>query len=138
MGPVAQQVGHVFGFGLTVRVGGEEAVINQPELVGFGVDVHAIDQADASVVVLVEHRIVEQDVAPRAEHNLRAHLLLELAWREMAGLKKVAYVVVGEPVQVVGQVRARVIHLAAHQKLPVKLCRHFHSFFLKLHLLRKS
>jgi hypothetical protein len=44
------------------------------------------------------------------------------------GFEKVAHVVVREPVQVVGQVRARVIHLAAHQKLPVKLRGDFCGF----------
>ena len=34
---------------------------------------------------LVEHRVVEQDVAPRAERDLRAHLLPELVRGEMAG-----------------------------------------------------
>nr|WP_229748783.1 hypothetical protein [Hymenobacter frigidus] len=32
----------------------------------------------------VEHRVVEQDVAPRAERDLRAYLLPELVRREMA------------------------------------------------------
>ena len=33
----------------------------------------------------VEHRVVEQDVAPRAERGLRAYLLPELVRGEMAG-----------------------------------------------------
>ena len=117
-GQLAQHVGHVPELGLAVPVGSEEAVINQPELVG--VDAHAIDQPDAGnhavgvaavlaahqidapAMVLVEHRIVEQDVAPRAEHDLRAHLLPELAHGEPLGFEKIAHVVVGEPVQVVG------------------------------------
>ena len=41
--------------------------------------------------------------------------------REALGFEKVAHVVVREPVQVVSQVRAGVIHLAAYQKMLVKL-----------------
>ena len=145
-GQLGQHIGYVVELGLAIPVGGEEAVIKQPELVGFGVDVHASDQADASnhavgvaavlvadqfdasAVVLVEHRVVEQDVAPGGEYDLRAHLLLALAGREMTGSEKIAYVIVREPVQMVGQVRARVVHLVAHQKLPVKLRGYFHGF----------
>ena len=39
--------GHVVELGLAAHVGGEEAVVDEPELVGVGVDVHAGDQADA-------------------------------------------------------------------------------------------
>jgi len=145
-GQLGQHLSHVVELGLAVGFGGEEAVVNQPKLVGFGVDVHARHQADAGnhavgvaavlaarefdapAVVLVKHRVVKEHVAPRTQHDLRAHLLPELARREMTGFEKVTHVVVRQAVQVVGQVRARVIHLAAHQKLPVKLRRHFHSF----------
>ena len=44
------------------------------------------------------------------------------------GFEKVAHVIVREPVQV----RARVIHLAAHQKLPVKLRGDFCGFSLQI------
>ena len=67
-------------------------------------------------------------VAPRAERHLGPHLLPELARGEPLGFEKIAHVVVREPVQVVGQVRARVVHLAAHQKLPVKLRGDPHGF----------
>ena len=46
-GQLDQHIGYVLELGLAVHIGGEEAVVNPPELVGFGVDVHAIDQADA-------------------------------------------------------------------------------------------
>ena len=145
-GQLIEHVGHVVELGLAVGVGGEEAVVDEPELVGFGVDVHAVDQADAGnhavgvarilathqldapAVVLVEHRVVKQDVAPPTQHHLRAHLLPELTRRELAGLEEVPHVVVREALQVVGQVRARVVDLAAHQKLSVKLGRHLHGF----------
>ena len=85
-------------------------------------------------MVLVGHRVVEQNVAPGAECHLRAHRLPALAWREMAGFEKGARVVMRQPVQVVGQLRARIIHLAAHQKLPVRLCRRFPGFFFRVTL----
>ena len=85
-------------------------------MVRLGIDAHAGDQADAgnhavgvaavlpahqldaSAVVLVEHRVVEQDIAPRAEYDLRPHLLPELAGRETLGFEKVAHVIMREPV----------------------------------------
>ena len=46
-GQLPEHIGHVLELGLTVHVGGEEAVVDKPELVDFRVDVHAGDQADA-------------------------------------------------------------------------------------------
>lgn len=88
----------------------------------------AAHEFDAPAVVPVEHRVFEQDVASRAQYDLRAHLLPALAWGEMTGFKKVTHVAVRQSIQVVGQVRAGIIHLAAPQKLPVELRRHFHAF----------
>ena len=59
----------------------------------------AAHQRDTSAVVLVEHRVVKQDVAPRAEHHLRAHLLPELTGRETPGFEKVTHVVMREPIK---------------------------------------
>ena len=71
-----------FGFAVSVR--GEEAVLNELELASFDIDAHAGGQADAGnyamgvtrtrlpnqpdalAVVLVDYRVVKQDVAPRA------------------------------------------------------------------------
>ena len=88
----------------------------------------ATHQRDAPAVVLVEHRVVEQNVAPPAEHRLRAHLLPELTGRETPGFEKVAHVVMREPIQVVGQVRARIVAVAAHQKLPAEPYDYFYGF----------
>ena len=97
----------------------KRAVVNQPELVGVGIDVHARDQADAGnhavgvaavlaphesdapAVVLVEHGIIEQNVALRTQYHLNAHLLPELARGEMTGFEKVAHVIVRQALQVV-------------------------------------
>ena len=46
-GQLGLHVGHVVELGLAVGVGGKEAVINEPEQVGFVVDVNAGNQADA-------------------------------------------------------------------------------------------
>ena len=96
-GQLFEHVGYVVELGFAVGFGGEEAVVKQPELVRVGIDVHAghqadagnhavgvaavltADQVDAPAVVLVEHRVVEQDVAPRTQYHLWAHLLPELA-----------------------------------------------------------
>ncbi len=120
-GQLPQHVGHVVELSLAVGVGGEEAVVDEPELVRVGVDVHADDQADAGnhavgvaavlaadqfdapAVLLVEHRVVEQHVAPRAQHDLGTHLLPELAWGEMPVFEKVTHVVVRQALQVVGR-----------------------------------
>ena len=103
-GQLGKYAGHVLELDLAVHIGSEETVVNQSKLIGVGVDVHTIDQADAGnhavgvaailaadqfnapTVVLVEHRIVEQDVVTGAERHLWPHLLPELAWREMAGI----------------------------------------------------
>ena len=103
-GQLGEYASHVLELDLAVHVGGDEAVINQPKLVGVEVDVHEIDHADAdnhavgiaavlaadlldaTTVVLVEHRIVEQDVVTGAERHLLPHLLPELTWREMTGI----------------------------------------------------
>ena len=61
-------------------------------------------QLNALAVVLVEHRVVEQNVALGAENHLRAHLLPELARDKALVFEKVAHVVVREPVQVVVRV----------------------------------
>ena len=58
------------------------------------------------------------------------HRLPELMRSELLGFEKVAHVVVHQFFQTVDQIRAFVINLAVHQQLPVKLCRHFHGFFL--------
>ena len=81
------------------------------------------DQFDAPSVVLVEHHIVEQNVAPRTECHLWAHRLPELMRSEQLSYEKVAHVVVHQFFQTVDQIRAYVINLAVHQQLPVKLCR---------------
>ena len=75
-GQLPGHIGHVLELGLTVHVGGEEAVVDKPELVNFRFGVHAIDQADADnhavgvaavlaahqrdapAVALVKHRVV--------------------------------------------------------------------------------
>ena len=57
-------------------------------------------------------------------------LLPELMRSEPLGFEKVAHVVVYQSFQTVDQIRACVTKLAVHQQLPVKLCRHFHGFFL--------
>ena len=80
--------------------------------------------------MLVDHRVVKQNVAPGAEHDLRPHLLPGLARREMIDFEKVTHFVVHQALQVVGQVRARVIHLSAYQEPPIKLRGQFHGFSL--------
>ena len=50
----------------------------------MGLFMGAILSGSARPPQLVEHRVVKQDVALGAEHHLRAHLLPELARREMA------------------------------------------------------
>nr|GFC36529.1 hypothetical protein [Tanacetum cinerariifolium] len=97
-----------------IGLGGEEAVVEQPELLGFGIDIHAVDQANALddgmgvarilaayqlntlAVALVKHRVVKQHVAARAAYKLAPHLLPELTRGKAAGLEKILHIIVLE------------------------------------------
>ena len=57
------------------------------------------------------------------------HPLPELARRDTLRLEEIWHVVVREPLQVVGQVGARIVDLAHKQKLPVEVGAHFYAFF---------
>ena len=92
-----------------------EAAVDELELVGFGVDVHEIDQVDAG-----NHAVGVAAVLAVHQFNTLA-VVLRASCRQTRrspapalGFAKLAHVVVREAPQVVGQVRADVIHLATH------------------------
>ncbi len=126
-------------FGFTILLGIEDAVVKQPELVGGGIEVDAVDhpnafdnamsltrvltthQLDLMSMFFVEYRVIKQHVALWAELDLMAHLLPEPTRGKPARFEEVLYIVVGEALKVISQIRTRIVDLTAEQKLAVKL-----------------
>jgi len=107
-----QHIGHVVQLTLAIGFRGEEAVVEQPELLRVGTDIHAVDQAnafdnpvrvarvlaayqlDALAVALIEHRVIEEYVPPWAAHELGLYLLPELTRGKARGFEKILHIIV--------------------------------------------
>lgn len=114
-----QHVGHVIEFGLAIVVRCEVPVVNQPKLVGSGIDIYtlyqaetgnqavgvaailAADEFDTLTVMRAEHGVDKKYVTPGAEYDLRAHLLPELIRRKARGFEKTLHIVMQEASQMV-------------------------------------
>lgn len=44
---LGQHIQNVVNLGFAIRVGAEYAVVNEPKLIGFGIEINAVDNADA-------------------------------------------------------------------------------------------
>ena len=103
---------------LAVRLGGEDAVVDEPELVCVGIVVDTVDQADALddamrvarvltpdqlypvAVLLVEEGVVEEQVAFGAQGYLVPYPLPDHARRETARLEEILHVIMRQPSKV--------------------------------------
>jgi len=113
---LSQQVEDVVEFSFAIVVGGKEAIVEQPKLVGFGIDVYsgnqpdafnqavsvatvlAANQFDAVAVALIEHRVIEEHIAAHTRYQLGPYLLPELTWGKVAGFEEVPHVIVPQSV----------------------------------------
>jgi hypothetical protein len=102
-----------------VLIGIEDAVVNQPKLIGCGVKIDTVDYPDAfantmsiaavlpthefnfMTMLFVEHRIVKENVAIGIELELMANLLPDLAGGYPTSFEKVLYVIVGDTLEVI-------------------------------------
>jgi hypothetical protein len=135
-----QHVAHVVGLRLAVAVGARrriEPIVDHPEAVALRVHVDAGDHADAAdrmvrvaaplpaherdvpAVVLVEHRVVEDEKAPRRGHQIGPHLLPEVPGAERVAREIARDGIMAERIRVRRQVRHRVVDLAREQELAV-------------------
>src|SRR5205085_11110263 len=76
-------------------------------------------------VILIEHRIIEDEVAACGLHHLRAHIVPDETRRNTLATQVTVDGVVAQALRVVGEVRQRVVDLADEQVLAVVKARDF-------------
>lgn len=124
-------------FALTIGIRVEDAVVNYPELLCLGVDIHTCDQPDASDYALfvaapltthhldvgpetvVQHCVVENHMPLWVRCNGRLHLFPKQSWRELLASQVAVDGIMAKARQMVRHVREGVVDLAAQQELAV-------------------
>ena len=134
---VRQHVLHVIQLGFAVPVRVIEPIIQEPELVRLGIDIDTGHDADAlddgfgiatplpphqfngKGVVLIQHRVIKDQIRLRRRHDLRPHVVPDQARRELFGSQIAIDLVVRERLAMVGKIGQRVIDLTDQQILAV-------------------
>lgn len=147
---LVEHLQNVVNLALAILIGVKDAVVNEPELVGGRIEIHAVDYANAlddtvgvarvlaanqlnfMAVFFIEDGIIKQHVPIGTELDLVTDLLPYLAGRKAAGLEEVLHIVVSKALEMLGQISARVIDLAAEQKLAVELSGDFQCVFIQV------
>ena len=134
---VLEHLSDVIELRLPVLIGGVDPVVDDPEPVGLGVDVDAVDHADAADdalgvpaplpprrldlarVVLVEHGVIEEEVPLLGGHELAGDLLPDQARGDLLALEVAVYGVVAPALGVVGEVGDGVVDRAGEEERAV-------------------
>ncbi len=140
---VLQHLPNMVKFSLAVAIGVIDTVVNEPELVGLRVDVDTGDDADTTNdaagiaailaahqldgvrVILIEHRVIEDDVALLGRRQLRADIVPDETRCDALAAQVTVDGIMAQPLAMVGEVRQRVIDLADEQVLAVVEARNF-------------
>lgn len=151
-----EHIGHMIQLGFTISVRVEEPIIKYPEAVLNRVKVDTIDQADAlndamliaailptyavdsRGVGLLQHHIIEEQVAFQAAGKQGFDLLPKQTGRQFLLLEIAVHIVVRQVSKVVGQISTGVVDLARQQVLAVKFASRFHLATRTKLCLRKS
>ena len=139
---------HMVQLALAISVRIEDAVVNHPELLSAGVDVHAGDQpyaSDDTLLVatplpthhfdvrseaMIEYSVIKDQVCLIIKDKLWVYLLPQQARRKLLSSQVAVDGIMAEALQMVGHVRQCVVDLAAQQKLAVVEFAKAHAFSL--------
>jgi hypothetical protein len=110
-------------FRLSIPVRVVETVINHPKLIRFGIDIDARDNANAANntlgiatplaadktnflrVILVQHRVIKENISKRAWNDFALDPLPQVAWLDVIFFEKIPNSVVASYLAVFGKVR---------------------------------
>ena len=123
---------HLFNmvdFRLSISVRVIEAIIYHPKLIRFGIDIYArddtytandafgvtaplaADKTNVLGIILVQHRIIKEDIPQRAGDDFALHPLPQVAWLEIILFEKIPNRVVTPYLAVFGKVRQGIIYV---------------------------
>lgn len=146
--PFAQQLQYMRQFALPFTIWSINAIVNDPELVGFRIDIHASNDTDAfddpmriSAIlppyqfnaprkVLIDNGIIKDYKALGTSYHLVAHMLPHQPWANfLAGQIAIGHVM-AELFDMFGIVGQRIIDLAHQQILTVLKTSHSFGFYI--------
>jgi hypothetical protein len=138
---MVEDLSHVVEFGFAIHVGSKQTIVDEPKLVGLGVNINRGDNPDAfdhrtgiarilppqkfngKRVVFVGHRVIKEQLADGRGDKRIFDLLPNQAWFEFVIAQKAIQLVVTKLLMVVGKISQRIIDLTAEQVLAViKAC----------------